>query len=765
MAPDPQPHDDAQIVKNEMFDADALSALLIHSGISSEEKLKLKRYRKNRHDGNKVQMVYSYGRSWARLKMGRLSANGLQCFDREVRAALAQKHYWDLDMVNAQPVILTQLCRRNGWSCPILDDYVSLREDKIHELITRLNIQRADAKDMFLATLFGGKVGWAVKDPYLIDLGKEMQMIMKNVCTKHPEILEHAKRLDKKNPEATCLSLVVQDEERKCLLVIDSTLSKNSRYMGVLIHDGGLVERLPNEVSFPSEMIGMCQEAVLEKLDYAIRLAIKPMKTSLQISPKATKYTPSHIVVSDSYAAKVFVELLGLFIIRDIHTGYWLFDNTTGLWSQQENVLKSYLNLYASHLIFYQVGIMSDKVFDYSGKESNIKNMICNIERHLAPTDFLGSFADSGVGKFLFEDGIYDMDTKTFTKGFNPSILFFARIPRKFSERNEALISKVHTLLFQDPYHTDQEEQATWFKRGIARALYGRYQEHKNCYITVGRPNCGRGLLTAALLEAFGDYVTIFSPNSLIFNPRYGSDDAKKLSWAISLANTRLAIGNEITMANGKYIDGNQLKSLSGGGDAIKARLNHKDEATFVIRTTILLQTNDIPDIKPSDEGIMNRVIVNELRKTYCESPDPSNPNEMLQDSSLKVAFQGADYRSAVFHLMADLYHEWKAAGSPTTKPAPLRALTSEWIENTTSISSLLATNYAITKNPEDFVHCRELIEFLKEKGCVESETKIGREIGNLGCPIIVKKIRGKCYKVRSGIKKLQEEEEEVIEG
>lgn len=770
MSCDPQPLD-MQIVKTEMFDADAMNHLCNYDGVSVDMKQKLKKYKKGRKNFNQVQAVYDWGKDWADLKFGRIYAHGLQGFDKEIRATLADKFYFDLDMANAQPVILVQMCQKNGWSCPMLEEYVTSREEKMTQLMEEMNVPRDEVKGFFIQLLFGSKVAYFLKHPFMVSITKEMTSIMNNVATTYPDVLQRVMKIYKKDPErkgkdpkAGCIAHVVQNEEIKILLAIDKSLKSQGRQMDVLIHDGGLVRKMDNEIEFPTDIIKKCEQDVLDELDYRVTLAIKPMTDKkIQFSGKAKKYLPNDTIVSDSFAAKRFVELLDESIVLDKDTGRWLFDNKTGQWSQDQQVLRNYLNTYATDMIFYQVGPTGDKISDYSGKESNIRNMIVNIDRHLTPIDFLNTRGFSGVGKFLFENGIYDMKTKTFTEGFDPKYLFFSRIPRKYVSQDKELCKKVHKMLFEDPYISEEQDiQATWFKRGIARALYGDVFSHKNCYITVGQPNCGRGLLTSALEQAYGDYVTLFSPNALIYNANNSSDDAKKLAWVVPLANSRLSIGNEITMDSKKFIDGGQLKVLAGGGDSVKARLNFKDETRVPIRTIFLLQTNDIPAIKPADEAIMNRVVINELRKTYKETPNPSNPNEMKQDPTLKSLFLTEEYKNAVFHLMSDIYGEWVADGAPMTKPECLKAITSEWIETTTSIRSILENKYEITKNPEHFVSSREIIQYLKRSGCVESDTKIGRELSNMGCNTAIKKINGVATSIRMGLRDALEALEDV---
>jgi hypothetical protein len=749
------PTPDLCIVKEEQFDANMMSVLSNHDGIGQDIKKQLKAYRKRAVNGNKVQVVYDYGNDLKGLREGRVYASkglGLQSFRSDVRAALAAKYYIDIDMANAQPVLLVQLAKKHGWACSRLEEYVQNRATKLKEVMEELGCDRDGAKEFCLSILFGAKP-YNTVNQFFADMMEELASIARNCEKAYPNIAKLCKT--KTKPLASCLAHVIQTTESKVLRIIDAFLISKGRPFHVLIHDGGMIKKLDGD----DDIQGLLREieAHVQTQGWNIKMEVKPMEHSFTAGDESPRvYVPSSIVVSDSYAGQKLVTLMGNKMVLDSSHGRYVFDDTTGLWTQDDQALKNYLNAHAAEMIFYQVGEKADKVFDYSGCEKNIQNMFKNINRHLTPTNFVNNKGDSSIGKFLFSDGIYDMETKEFTPGFNPDILFFARIDRPFTPRHEGLIAKVRKLLFEDPYTADQSVQAKWFQRGIARALHGNYTEHKNCYITVGQPNCGRGLLTGALMEAFGGYTTVFSPNSLLYNSRSGEDDAKKLAWVVPIANTRLAIGNEITMAPGKFIDGNQLKSLAGGGDKVIARQNFKDGTAFVIRTICLLQTNDIPPIKPADEAVMNRVVINELKKSYKECPDPSNPLEQLQDTSLKAAFSSEEYRTAVFHLMTDIYHEWKADGSPKTKPECLKKIACEWVEGSSSVSGLLSSEYDITKSVDDYVVMKDLINFLRNAGCVESDTKIGRALTMMGCASVDKKVGGRTVKVRTGIKKME---------
>ena len=145
------------VAKTERFDKDNLLALLNHEGPTDLDKKNLRSYAKKRFDGNKVQIQYNYGKEWRKLKMGRISPdpyNGLCVFPSDIRACLAQKYYWDVDIVNAQPVILAQVAKQLGVDCPSLTAYVSNRETILKEICETHKIDRKEAKEICIAVLF-----------------------------------------------------------------------------------------------------------------------------------------------------------------------------------------------------------------------------------------------------------------------------------------------------------------------------------------------------------------------------------------------------------------------------------------------------------------------------------------------------------------------------------------------------------------------------------------------------------------------------------
>lgn len=290
-------NNDLRIVKIEKFNVDMMENLLSCDKITSEVKRNLRAYKKLKKDGNSVQVIYEYGKELKSLKIGRLYPQkgiGLQNFPSDVRSALSSDYYFDLDMINSQPVLLLQLSQKNSWNCDRLKEYVLQRSEKLQEIMEDFNCDRDNAKQIILSIMFGEFT--IKKNMFLSELKNELSQIQINIVNSNPNILKLCSK--KQNIAGSVVANILQDMEFKILEHIDTVLQNHNRSMDVYIHDGGLIQKLENEKEFPSELIKICEDSILEKFGYSIRLAIKPMKHSFEFKHKLLQFG---LVYKDEY--------------------------------------------------------------------------------------------------------------------------------------------------------------------------------------------------------------------------------------------------------------------------------------------------------------------------------------------------------------------------------------------------------------------------------------------------------------------------------
>lgn len=219
---------------------------------------------------------------------------------REIRGHLASKYYWDVDMVNCQPTILLQRLDVLDIESPLLKQYVEKRQQCLEEVQTACKVSRDAAKKLFLRLLYlGCPDNWLTEQgidpedetrrlPSWVDgFAKEMR-VNARTFVEHPEnarLRQHyAARppVDKKNPVATMLSLLLQTEERKCVCALVEAICADGCDIGGIIHDGVHVAKAGDSkegLPISSAQIKRWQHLINRDTGYyAIKLSVKPFE-------------------------------------------------------------------------------------------------------------------------------------------------------------------------------------------------------------------------------------------------------------------------------------------------------------------------------------------------------------------------------------------------------------------------------------------------------------------------------------------------------
>ena len=275
---------DISICKVEKFDINMAMWLLNQSDIlTSTEKTRLRKMFKNRTKGNCFEAYYKLGKE-AEGTLGRFCIKngiGLQGLSRDPRAALAYPFYWDLDFQNCQCQIALQECKRQGWICTNLEYYCNNREQLFKDFQAENELYTRDfIKQEFLSLMFGKEPCYNTPKWIKEEFYPELNNFMKNICNAYPKLYAYVKKRKSKNPLGSTCAFFLQGQERRCLMAFDNFLNQNKRYMGMYLHDGGYVEKLPGELEFPKELIEGAENFIFETTGLRLKIVNKPIETS-----------------------------------------------------------------------------------------------------------------------------------------------------------------------------------------------------------------------------------------------------------------------------------------------------------------------------------------------------------------------------------------------------------------------------------------------------------------------------------------------------
>lgn len=730
---------DFAVLKTEMVDIDNLQYLLKTDLISSDEKKALSKYHKRRVQGKFVDVSYVLGVKAKTEFVGRLSPKngiGLQCFSRDIRAFLTGSNYWDIDMRNAQPVLLYQYAEKNGLEHGCLKRYCNQREEVLTQTMTDLGCNRDEAKQRYISLFFGSSNVDDLPDWIKTGLYPELCKIKNNIYLCNQTI---AKKL--KDDKNSVMAYVLQSLERNCLMAMDRALTLKGRSLDVFIHDGGLVRKTENEKEFPIDLIKHIEWYIKDQTGYKVELIVKPIKSSFVKDEEVCNVieVPGSVIVDDSFGARKFAELMGDFIILD-NGVVWVFHN--GLWNNEPEFIRSVITNMGSNLVFSQ----NEKIYNYSGIVKNTTNLMIKLPDILpANNGWFQQRIHSDIGKLLFPNGIYDFKTGIFSTEFNPNIVFTGVMPRPFPVKDQELVNKIRQISFDDAF-SDDDDRSTLL-HSLMRAFIGDTLR-KKFIIGTGHPNSGKGMISTLLHSCMGMLCTDFNGNSLLYKSSTG-ESSREYGWLRNNVKSRISIGSEIMMKEKDAIDGVLIKTISSGVDGIKMRGLYEKESSFVNKSTFFMFAQDIPPITPPDKAVQSRIIPIEWSYSYVENP--VHPFEKKADFSLAQFYSETKTGDAFFWLMVEEYEKWRT--TEFAEPVLSEIMLSnrdDFVPSVDYLQVITDAGYVITNNPEDYVLFSELFKLF-----TGSKTTIGRGLNGTIGKKGYKKINKRTEMVYYGIKSL----------
>eukprot|EP00798_Chlamydomonas_sp_ICE-L_P009254 gene9254-16403_t len=186
---------------------------------------------------------------------------------REIRAHLANKYYWDVDIVNCLPSLFKQLLDSADIPCPMLEKYVLHREECMDEIMKMSGVTRDQAKNLLIRLIYFGSIdSWKAEIGILRD--SEFNLPNWVVALKHE--VKHTAQCLLSRPEhdslkryymrrsavdtlgpgegaGSMLALLLQTKECQCIRALVDAIKTDERTVGSIIYDGVHVEKLPAE--------------------------------------------------------------------------------------------------------------------------------------------------------------------------------------------------------------------------------------------------------------------------------------------------------------------------------------------------------------------------------------------------------------------------------------------------------------------------------------------------------------------------------------
>ncbi len=381
------------------------------------------------------------------------------------------------------------------------------------------------------------------------------------------------------------------------------------------------------------------------------------------------------IINDDTEGAKYIIEQLNNKIIK-CHDIIYMCDRVFIKLYDNANIYLEDKTMHFKRTYNYLLKLILELPIKKMDARGNVKPYSQNMSgaKQLAETTFTllkedNEFIDktwhSNIGKLCFLNGYYNFKTKQF-KPYDANTYTTVWVNMDFPTNiNETYEKKLKDDVLNKILYNDkvQKNFLNWCSRGLA----GEYTE-KTWSIGLGFRNSGKSVITDLFSEAFNNYVGTFNAEELLCTRIGNGDISKKLSWLIPFQFRRLNFSNELKTCddNGRKLkmDGNQIKSVSSGGDKKTARSNYKDPFEFKIQGRMCLFMNDILETDPKDatETLQVFEFMSIFKSELTDENIKVNEDKecetkyFLKDDKIKELIKDEEIKKAFIKIIIDNY-------------------------------------------------------------------------------------------------------------
>ena len=585
---------------------------------------------------DKKAKVFKTGFTLPKHKWGRSSGFlTLSTFHRPTRHSLADE-YIDVDMINAQPTIISGICKHNNVNVPFIDEYIANRDDILMIVMEHHKVCRDVAKNLPIVLMFGGSYsGWmkewnvleGAKLDKFIGMESELKIVMELVYSynKHIEtaVLKQDPKKWKNDDEKKrgVMGLWSQSIERllqECAIShLVNTKDLNIEEI-VPCQDGFMVRKC----YWNNDWIEEINNLMVSEYNIGVKFKVKPFDEAFEIP----LYTNDKTIAE--WEDLLSVKKLGdRFIDEFKNVICWSDNNLFLYWGEKDMEMlningrqyESYKNemknarwynetdekkrykliRYISddlHKILWEelasAVELNDEEFDKLFKllrTNTSGNKMKEVITHILPkVEESPEKFDNNPFTIGFENGIYDLKTQEFrdykysdymtmSVGYDYKTVDFE--DEENAKLRDELIEIIETI-------QPNPEERQLYCQILASALDGKL--YQKMFLFNGQGGNGKGLTSSLMKNILGDYF-VAPTNGILKEVEKANAPSPDI---LSLKNKRYINFKEV----GGNIKSAIVRNFTGGGD-FSGRKLHQNLEIFKMVATFVMEFNNAPDL------------------------------------------------------------------------------------------------------------------------------------------------------------------------
>jgi hypothetical protein len=706
---------------------------------------------------NRFQVAHKLAKhKWGRIQP--VNYLSLSIFHRPTRHSFCEGNYVDLDMVNAQPTIINEICKHHNLSNEFLDRYVKHPKRCREFIMNHHNCSKDTAKALPIILMFGGSYTTWIKDfdistnensriTDMVEIENYMKSIIEIVYNANPQIKRDVLKQDKgkwkDDAEAKrgVMALWSQSVEKMiqedCITFLIN--KKSVKIEDVVPSQDGFM--ILKEDNYP-ELCDEINALIKDKYGIDVGWIEKPFDEGIEIPLHLDVLTFEEWLdaLSVKCLADRFLAEFGNYVIKTKQGELNVFwgekinhgEVVNGRWYNETDKNKRYkLYLYISEDLYQ---ILHDEIVgavELSEKDisklliilrtnCSVSNKMNDIIKHIL-TKANEIETDFNSDPFLlgFKNGVYDLKNDLFRDyTFHDYITLTTKYDYQKVDDNDPANVVIRNELDKifDDIHPDKEHRKL-FLQVLASGLDGR--AYQKLFLFNGQGGNGKGLAGALMDTILGEYY--FQPgNGILKDVERANTPSPDM---YNLKNKRYINFKEVTGA----VRVAMLRNLTGGGKFCGRLLNCNPE-TFYMSATFVMEFNTSPDFDGKPQRADYRRLV-DLFFSVNFTDDPAKIGKELDGIMYKEGntyYETQEFLLKVRHVFLDMllgvYRKYKDKdgdkGLIFTIPQSIRDRTEKFIENQNIFLKLFHNHFE-----------RAPIENVNDKAEVKSKTKKLKEM------------------------------------
>jgi len=228
------------------------------------------------HNNNYVIYTFAHGRKDGRL----ISPKSLQNCNRNIRGFLCQDISTDIDIKNAHPAILKQLCDKYHILCPNLEFYIRNRDTCLKNIMRDCNYNKSEAKISILISTNENKI-IRTNSEFLKNYDKEIKKIQKQFL--NIDDFDYIKKFAKKdsNFEGSFINHILCIHENIILSAMREFCKINNYEIQALMFDGLMIYGV-----LDNDTLKLMENYIHKYTEFEnIELSIKEHETTFTLPP------------------------------------------------------------------------------------------------------------------------------------------------------------------------------------------------------------------------------------------------------------------------------------------------------------------------------------------------------------------------------------------------------------------------------------------------------------------------------------------------